>query len=103
MLTLLIGTDWVANSNRIMELIARDVRQELNGRILIVPELISHDTERRLVRLPETPAAVLRKFSHLRAWQDVSVRTWATVCRLAWMRAAASWQWLAPQDSCTAG
>ena len=48
MLKLLIGKDWVANSNSVLELIAQDVRCERDGRILIVPELISHDTERRL-------------------------------------------------------
>ena len=48
MLTLLIGTDWIANSEAILEMIAQDVAQEMSGRILMVPELISHDTERRL-------------------------------------------------------
>ena len=48
MLTLLLGTDWVANRQHIMEMIAQDVAQEKDGRILLVPELISHDSERRL-------------------------------------------------------
>ncbi len=48
MLTLLLGTDWVANRTEILNRIARDVREEKAGRILMVPELISHDTERRL-------------------------------------------------------
>ncbi len=48
MLTLLLGTDWVANRQRIMEMIALDVAEQRNGRILLVPELISHDSERRL-------------------------------------------------------
>ena len=47
-LTLLIGTDWVSNRNRLLQMIAQDVADEKQGRILIVPELISHDTERRL-------------------------------------------------------
>ena len=47
-LTILLGTDWIANSDTILEMIARDVTEELGNRILIVPELISHDTERRL-------------------------------------------------------
>ena len=48
MLTLLLGTDWVANRNEIMERIGRDVAQKRGNRILLVPELVSHDTERRL-------------------------------------------------------
>ena len=48
MLKLLIGPDWTANSEAVFKMISRDVAQRLPGRILIVPELISHDTERRL-------------------------------------------------------
>ncbi len=48
MLRLLIGKDWVAVRNEILELISADVAAKRGGRILMVPELISHDTERRL-------------------------------------------------------
>lgn len=48
MLTLLLGTDWVSNRAQILNRITQDVTGDRNGRILIVPELISHDTERRL-------------------------------------------------------
>ena len=48
MLTLLLGTDWVTCREKILSMIAEDVRNERPGRILMVPELISHDTERRL-------------------------------------------------------
>lgn len=48
MLTLLLGTDWTANRNAILQRIAEDVKLKKEGRILIVPELISHDTERKL-------------------------------------------------------
>ena len=48
MLTLLIGTDWTANRREILRRISEDVRGRKPGRILLVPELISHDTERRL-------------------------------------------------------
>lgn len=48
MLTLLLGPDWIKNRNRVLEEIAADVAAEKGNRILIVPELISHDTERRL-------------------------------------------------------
>jgi len=48
MLTLLLGTDWVANREAILGMLAEEVRKEHPGQILMVPEFISHDTERRL-------------------------------------------------------
>ena len=48
MLKILLGTDWIANRDAVLECIARDVKAKQGGRILIVPELISHDMERRL-------------------------------------------------------
>jgi ATP-dependent helicase/nuclease subunit B len=48
MLHLLLSTDWTAERKEILRRIASDVASEQGGRILIVPELISHDTERRL-------------------------------------------------------
>ena len=48
MLQLLIGRDWVAIRKEILSRIAADTAAERGGRILMVPELISHDTERRL-------------------------------------------------------
>jgi len=48
MLELLLSKDWTANRDEIMRRIANDVLAKRPGRILVVPELISHDTERRL-------------------------------------------------------
>lgn len=48
MLTLILGTDWVSNRRRILDLISQDVINASGGRYLIVPESVSHDTERRL-------------------------------------------------------
>ncbi len=48
MLHLLIGRDWTANRDAVLHRIARDVQERKPGRILLVPELISHDMERRL-------------------------------------------------------
>lgn len=48
MLHLLLGRDWTANREEIFRRIAGDVRQKKGNRILMVPELISHYTERRL-------------------------------------------------------
>ena len=50
MLTLLLGTDWTCNTKEIYKRIALDVQNEQSGRILMVPELISHESERRLLR-----------------------------------------------------
>ena len=50
MLTLLLGRDWIANRDMILDMVARDVRNAKGNRILMVPELISHDTERRLCK-----------------------------------------------------
>jgi len=48
MLRLLLGRDWTANRDAVLSRIADDVKRRDSGRILIVPELISHDMERRL-------------------------------------------------------
>ncbi len=48
MLTLLLGKDWTANRREILDRIAHDVKNKKENRILLVPELISHDAERRL-------------------------------------------------------
>ena len=48
MLRLLLGTDWTANRDAVLGRLARDVANRQGNRILMVPELISHDTERRL-------------------------------------------------------
>ncbi len=48
MLHLLLGTDWTANRDAILSRVSRDVAGEKENRILLVPELISHDMERRL-------------------------------------------------------
>lgn len=48
MLTLLLGTDWIANRDEVLKMIAQDVSDEKSGVIYMVPELVSHDSERRL-------------------------------------------------------
>ena len=51
MLRILLSKDWVACRNEILSRIAEDVAAQKGGRILMVPELISHDTERRLCKV----------------------------------------------------
>ncbi len=48
MLELLLGTDWVSNRDEILRRVTDDIRNRKTGIVLIVPELISHDMERRL-------------------------------------------------------
>lgn len=48
MLELILGRDWTANTNTVLDAVARDVQAEKGNRILLVPELVSHDMERRL-------------------------------------------------------
>ena len=48
MLRLVLSTDWIAGREKILEYLTDDVRARRGGRVLMVPELISHDTERRL-------------------------------------------------------
>ncbi len=48
MLRLLLSTDWIAGREAVLDLVAADVRAQRPNMILMVPELISHDTERRL-------------------------------------------------------
>lgn len=48
MLTLILGTDWVANREEVLRRVAADVHSRRGNRILMVPELISHEMERRL-------------------------------------------------------
>ena len=71
MLTILLGTDWVANRNEILKQIAQDVAEEKGGRILMVPELISHDTERRLC---ETAGDTSSRFAEVLTFSRLTSR-----------------------------
>lgn len=48
MLKLLIGKDWLSNRNEIFKRITQDVHARRDHRVLLVPELISHEYERLL-------------------------------------------------------
>ena len=48
MLNLLLSRDWTAAQDELLRRVAADVSRKQGNRILIVPELISHDMERRL-------------------------------------------------------
>lgn len=71
MLKLLLGTDWTMGTARIYELIASDVISELPGRILIVPETISHDAERSLCEYAGDTAS---RFAEVLSFSRLSAR-----------------------------
>lgn len=48
MLQLILGTNWRANRDRVLDCLAQDIAGRAGGRILLVPEQASHDYERRL-------------------------------------------------------
>ena len=48
MLRLLLGTDWTKNRDTVLSRIAEDVQNRQPNVVLVVPELITHDMERRL-------------------------------------------------------
>ena len=48
MLKLLIGRDWLANRDEVFRRLAQDIHNRKGNRILLVPELISHECERLL-------------------------------------------------------
>jgi len=83
MLRLLIGTDWVCIRNEILRRIASDVKAQRPGRILMVPELISHDMERRLCAAAGDTAsrfAVVLSFTRLARRVSDSVGAAAEEC-----------------------
>lgn len=48
MLHLLLGEDWIANRDAVLDQVAKDVESCRGGSILLVPEQISHEMERRM-------------------------------------------------------
>ena len=48
MVRLILGTDWIENREAVLRLIAGEVKLGHPGQILMVPELVSHQTEREL-------------------------------------------------------
>ncbi|MGM9669036.1 MAG: PD-(D/E)XK nuclease family protein [Faecousia sp.] len=81
LLRLLLGQDWTANRDAVLGEIAGDVKRKKGNRILMVPELISHDTERRLAAMAGDTASrfaevlsftrLLRRVAELRGFAAV--------------------------------
>lgn len=73
MLRIILGTDWVANRDEILRQLSGDVKNGLGNRILMVPELISHDIERRLSAVAgDTTSRYAEVLSFTRLTQRVS-------------------------------
>ena len=70
MLTLLLGRDWTANRQEILNRIRMDVLHRQGGRVLMVPELISHDTERRLCAAAGDPMGSVGSLSMNWNWNQ---------------------------------
>lgn len=72
-MNLLIGTDWVANRDRVLDEVADGVGRGHEGLVLLVPELISHDAERRLCdRAGDTASRYAQVLSFTRLVRSVS-------------------------------
>ena len=71
MLHLLLGTDWTANRDEVLRRISRDVNNEQGRRILMVPELISHEAERRLC---ETAGDTASRFAEVLSFSRLERR-----------------------------
>lgn len=82
MLTILVGTDWVANRDMVLSQVAQDVHDGKKNTILLVPELISHDMERRLcIAAGDTASRYAEVLSFSRLVSRVSESTGCAVDR----------------------
>ena len=73
MVHLLLGKDWTANTDEIFRRIAKDVANRRGNRILMVPELISHESERNLCQAAgDTASRYAQVLSFTRLFRRVS-------------------------------
>ena len=71
MLKLILSKDWVRGRDAVLSCIAQDVANRQGGRILMVPELISHDMERRLC---ETAGNTASRYAEVLSFTRLSRR-----------------------------
>ena len=76
MLKLLLGKDWKINRDEVLRRIGEDVRACRKGCILMVPELISHDMERRLCSAAGDTAS---RFAEVLSFPRLANRVFQTV------------------------
>ena len=102
MLTLLLGTDWIANRDKVLGMIAQDVSNEKTGVVYMVPELVSHDTERRLCAVAGDTAS---RFAEVLTFTRMAKRVADSAHRArrnAWITAGGWSRWHRLPVSCTA-
>ena len=83
MLHLILGKDWTANTEEVLNRISKDVADRKENRILMVPELISHEMERKLCAAAGDTAsryAQVLSFSRLASRVTESVGNAAISC-----------------------
>ena len=73
MLQLVLSTDWVALQEYILQAISADVAAQRSNRIYMVPELISHDSERRLCLAAGDTAS---RFAEVLSFSRLGRRVW---------------------------
>ena len=69
MLHLVLGTDWTRNRDALLARIAEAVLEKRPNLVLIVPELITHDTERGFAPRLGIPPAAMRRCCLFHAWR----------------------------------
>ena len=76
MVHLLLGEDWIQNRDEILSRVARRVENRQAGTVLLVPEQISHETERRLcARAGDTASRYAEVLSFTRLCSRVFAQT----------------------------
>ena len=71
MLRIVLSKDWVSCRNELLSRVREDVEKQLPGRILLVPELISHDMERRLCAVA---GDTVSRFAEILSFPRLAVR-----------------------------
>ncbi len=76
MLRLLLGEDWIRNRDRTLDVVTERVKERKAGTVLLVPEQISHETERRLCdRAGDTASRYAEVLSFTRLCSRVFAQT----------------------------
>ena len=78
MLRLVLGADWVTVRDELLRRVADDVKQEQSGIVLMIPELISHDMERRLCTVAGDTAS---RFAEVLSFPRLACRVAETLGR----------------------
>ncbi len=72
MLRLILCANWITGRDAVLSAVREDVLQQRENRILIVPELISHDMERRLCEIHDSASRFAQVLSFTRLARRVA-------------------------------